>query len=407
MSFLKQNKENIMRQYIKLLIDSHNDDKTILKIQNLYKYIAQKHKGVLDINKLKKMDFLPTIAYYYKCDRDSSVEKLKHASEEEKKKLTDIISTYNLFLSELENLMLEEQAMISRQNKRRKLEKFLTTEEIDSIKRNINVMKEDKMIDLIDTLIESIESLECQEKTKEVLTYFLSKNIVTLFERKPLPLNEIRIIKSIGKTEDYSTVPYKEITQNTFSIFTKDMYGEICIEKKETILQITGEANSNRFTITIENGEINNRIMKLSNSNYVEEFQTVHFRNYFYATYQKKEKINNKDFYSSPIYQLRPLNFRKSIYSVFWVKKSNEYEKIQVSKEEIKKVLRKAMQSYLNGKDDFSDTISVPFSYSTLGINASLEDIFSALEKKVEPIELKEDNKKETKRNRVRKSIFK
>lgn len=135
MSFLKRSKDEIIKQYFEILLASQNDENTLLKIQNLTKYIEARHKDALDINRIKQAGFLPTIAYYYKYDRDLYVSKLKYAKEEEIEKLVETISSYDLFLAEIGQLIEEEQAIVSRQIKKRRLEKFLTTQEIALIEK--------------------------------------------------------------------------------------------------------------------------------------------------------------------------------------------------------------------------------------------------------------------------------
>lgn len=135
MSFLKRSKDEIIKQYFEILLASRNDENTLLKIQNLTKYLEARHNDALDINRIKQAGFLPTIAYYYKYDRDLYVSKLKYAKEEEIEKLVETISSYDLFLAEIGQLIEEEQAIVSRQIKKRRLEKFLTTQEIALIEK--------------------------------------------------------------------------------------------------------------------------------------------------------------------------------------------------------------------------------------------------------------------------------
>lgn len=135
MSLLKKGKEEITKQYYEILLKSYHDETTLLKIQNLTRYIEARHKDALDTQMIKQAGFLPTIAYYYKYDRDLYISKLKYAKEEEIEKLVETISSYDLFLAEIGQLIEEEQAIVSRQIKKRRLEKFLTKEEIALIEK--------------------------------------------------------------------------------------------------------------------------------------------------------------------------------------------------------------------------------------------------------------------------------
>ncbi len=136
------NKTKIAEQYYELLEQSKNDNEMLMRIENFKKYIQNRHGKELDeiVFDNQKGSFLAYVFYQYQYDRNFYLGKLKTVKESERGNLENLIDAYNLLLEEIKVLMVEEKNIISRQDKRRKLEKFLTPSERESIKKQCSLL---------------------------------------------------------------------------------------------------------------------------------------------------------------------------------------------------------------------------------------------------------------------------
>ncbi len=142
------NKNKMLEQYYELLSQSNHDDEILMKIENFKKYIQNRHSEEFNevISKNQKGSFLAFIFYQYQYDRNFYLGKLKSAEESERINLESLVDAYNLLLEEIKTLMVEEQNIISRQIKKRKIEKFLTPDEIEEAKKQCSLLNTTKII---------------------------------------------------------------------------------------------------------------------------------------------------------------------------------------------------------------------------------------------------------------------
>lgn len=130
------NRNELQKEYQELLMNSKKDAEIISKIENFKEYIKNRH-GLEIFTKLfnsQKGSFLALVLQQYNYDRNFYVEKLKNTTDTEREKLIELINAYDLLIEEMKALTIEEHDMIIRQAKRKKLEKILTSKEIELIK---------------------------------------------------------------------------------------------------------------------------------------------------------------------------------------------------------------------------------------------------------------------------------
>ncbi len=266
-------------------------------------------------------------------------------------------------------------------------------------------MEENEKINLVSSIWDNAKELKGDYKSDEIFKYFLTKNIQMIYGKEDFSKSEIALIGNniyIIGAHEHQPVLEELNADDRYKFFTTKQIGiEQVLENEHTA-----------FKIIKEDSKIKNSVTYIKKGYSITEYQTVHLEEIPYFDYQiQVASLDGEETISlSPGLRAKPLSIRKGMENVLYVQeiKGEESKMDKRSEERISmELIKKVIKTYYNNLKEPSEIISVPFSHSTLGINASLEDIFSALEKKVEPIELKEDNKKGTKRNRVRKSVFK
>ncbi len=138
-------KAKIVAKYIALLKASKNDEQIETFINNLISYHVDKgfieNQPMVDLNGV-----LPILSYIYMVDRNRCLMELKTARKEERVELQAHIEALNQFLEENEQLIKKEEEIKSRQSKMRKLEKKLSWEEIDSLKKQYLQEEEENQV---------------------------------------------------------------------------------------------------------------------------------------------------------------------------------------------------------------------------------------------------------------------
>lgn len=139
------NKEKLILKYIKLLESGVHDVEFLKKVENIKEY----HKNsleTLDPNLIATNGILKTLYHYYRYDKDIYVTRLNSVTEEERLDLENTIETYMLLLSELQQLIIEEEQVNFRLAKIRRIEKLLSPEEIFRIKKRYGCVNEENIV---------------------------------------------------------------------------------------------------------------------------------------------------------------------------------------------------------------------------------------------------------------------
>lgn len=139
-------REKLIQEYYELLLESQNDEQKLLEIENFIKYAREKHD---DMACYKPTEILLKMAYYHRCNKESYETNLKYAGEEDEiKELVSLIETYEMYIKEVERLIVAKQMISSHKIKRDRLEKRLTKEEKEFAYKKyllaLESMKEDK-----------------------------------------------------------------------------------------------------------------------------------------------------------------------------------------------------------------------------------------------------------------------
>ena len=127
MIFKNIKKEKIIKQYINLLEASCNDEEIFKKVEGMINY----HKDFeLDPDLIKQNGHLRTIYRYYVLDKRKMMEYLKKAPLTEIEIIQERIMADEMLLNELSSLITAEENAKYREEKRKALEKNLSSEEI-------------------------------------------------------------------------------------------------------------------------------------------------------------------------------------------------------------------------------------------------------------------------------------
>ncbi len=132
----KSRKEKLIEKYVSLLKSSLNDEQYLQLAELIIKY----HQGFeLDSDMINQNGALRTIYHYYLLDKKECVLKLKNASNKDIPALQERIEADDLFLKELDELIINEENARSRKVAREKIEQLLTEEEIEAIKSKLEL----------------------------------------------------------------------------------------------------------------------------------------------------------------------------------------------------------------------------------------------------------------------------
>ena len=142
--FIKNNKPEIINQYVKLLQESQNDVETQNVIQNIVEYHV--NRGFDMSSEMVRLNGpLVAINYMYQVDLEASLSALKNASSSERENLENRIKSLELFLKDNEKLIKKEEQMKMRQVEMQKLEKKLSPEEIENLKNQYLISENETM----------------------------------------------------------------------------------------------------------------------------------------------------------------------------------------------------------------------------------------------------------------------
>lgn len=128
----KLNKEEVVENYSLLLGQKYFDDEILRYIEEL----ISTHHELIEMNpELVKINgALPTIYRYYMSDKNACISKLKKCSPSELKVLEEQIELDERMMAEILQAIKNEENIRTHQAEMQKLEKYLTLEEIDTIK---------------------------------------------------------------------------------------------------------------------------------------------------------------------------------------------------------------------------------------------------------------------------------